>query len=134
VGGRALIVETSAIVAILLGEHDAQDLIDRVDAADKPVTSAINAFEAVLSIGRAMRNYELASELVPDLLASSSIEMVGVPSSIYDGAVAAYLRYGKGTGHPAKLNFGDCFSYAMAKRAGVPLLYKGDDFAQTDLA
>jgi ribonuclease VapC len=43
-------------------------------------------------------------------------------------------RYGKGTGHPARLNLGDCVSYAMAKKAGVPLLYKGNDFAQTDLA
>jgi ribonuclease VapC len=134
VGGRPLIVETSAIVAILLGEGDAQDLIDQVDAAGRPATSAISAFEAVLSIGRAMGNYKLASQLVPGLLASAGIEMVGVPPTIYDGAVDAYLRYGKGTGHPAKLNFGDCFSYAMAKQAGVPLLYKGDDFSKTDLA
>ena len=45
----------------------------------------------------------------------------------------AYVRYGKGTGHPAGLNFGDCFSYAIARRRNLPLLYKGDDFARTDL-
>jgi len=48
--------------------------------------------------------------------------------------VRAYARYGKGTGHPAQLNFGDCFSYAAAKRVGAPLLYKGADFSHTDLA
>ena len=61
-------------------------------------------------------------------------EMVGVDAATYADVVDAYLCYGKGTGHPARLNFGDCFSYAMAKRAGVPLLYKGDDFSKTDLA
>jgi ribonuclease VapC len=53
---------------------------------------------------------------------------------LYDGVIEAYAKYGKGTGHPARFNFGDCFSYAMAKRLGVSLLYTGNDFVRTDLA
>lgn len=126
-GGSPLIVETSAIVAILLEETGADDLIDRVAAADHPATSVINAFEAVLSVGRVLGNHKRASELVPAMLTRTGIEMVGVEAGIFDDVVAAYLRYGKGTGHPARLNFGDCFSYAMARRAGVALLYKGEE-------
>ena len=55
------------------------------------------------------------------------------PAVAYDDVLAAYLRYGKDSGHPAQLNFGDCFSYAFAKRLGVPLLFKGRDFALTDI-
>ena len=129
-----MLVETSAIVAILLEEPDAVDFVERIDAAEKPVTTVVNAFEAALSVGRTIENYRLASRLVPELLEKIGVAMVGVEPDIYDHVVDAYLRYGKGTGHPAKLNFGDCFSYAFAKRTGTPLLYKGNDFAQTDMA
>jgi ribonuclease VapC len=61
------------------------------------------------------------------------VKVVDVPAGIFDEVMLAYARYGKGTGHSAKLNFGDCFSYAMAKRAGSRLLFKGNDFSQTDL-
>lgn len=128
-----MIVETSAIVAMMLEEPDAPGLIEKVHSAPCK-TSVVNAFEAVLSVGRIIQDHPLAKKLVPEFLDEVGIEMVGVDSGIYADVVDAYLNYGKGTGHPAKLNFGDCFSYAMAKRAGVPLLYKGNDFSKTDLA
>jgi len=128
-----MLVETSAIVAMVLEEADAEVLLERVDAAEKPVTTVVNAFEAVLSVGRKLEDHALSARLIPQFLESAGIEMIGVGAALFPDIVDAYLRFGKGTGHPAKLNFGDCLSYAYAKQAGVPLLYKGSDFAQTDL-
>lgn len=129
-----MLVETSAIVAILLEEPGAVELMERIDDAAKPVTTIVNAFEAALSVGRVLENRVLAGKLVPELLDKAGIEMIGIEADLYNEVVHAYTKFGKGTGHSAKLNFGDCFSYAMAKRLGVPLLYKGNDFSQTDLA
>ena len=68
------------------------------------------------------------------LLASNRFDVVPVDADQADIAQTAFVTYGKGTGHPAQLNFGDLFSYALAKARGVPLLYKGGDFARTDIA
>jgi ribonuclease VapC len=129
-----MLVETSAIVALILEEPAAVELAERLDAAERPVTTVVNAFEAALSVGRAIENRELAARAMPELLRRAGVEMIGVDAELYDGVIEAYAEYGKGTGHPARLNFGDCFSYAMAKRLGVSLLYTGNDFARTDLA
>jgi len=72
--------------------------------------------------------------LVLQFLEQAGISLVDVRADAHLIALSAHERFGKGTGHPAQLNMGDCFSYAVAKTAGVPLLYKGRDFAQTDLA
>lgn len=68
-----------------------------------------------------------------DFLKKAGIEVVGVSAEVYDDVLLTYSRYGKGTGHPARLNFGDCFSYVTAKRLGGAQLCKGNDFSQTDL-
>jgi ribonuclease VapC len=128
-----MLVETSAIVAIMLEEPDAETLAERVSAAGTVSTTVVNAFEAALSVGKVIEDHPLAAELVPQFLKSAGIEMVGIDADLYPEITDAYARFGKGTGHPAKLNFGDCFSYAAAKRLRVPLLYRGEDFAQTDL-
>ncbi len=60
--------------------------------------------------------------------------MVEISADLVEGLADVHQRYGKGLGHPARLNMGDCFSYALAKKSGDPLLYKGDDFSHTDLA
>lgn len=129
-----MLVETSAIVAIMLEEAAAEALLEQVDSSERPVTTVINAFEAALSVGRMLKDHALSAELVSQFLESAGIEMIGVDANLYPAVADAYSRYGKGAGHLAKLNFGDCFSYAYAKQAGVPLLYKGNDFAKTDLA
>ena len=67
------------------------------------------------------------------LVAGSNIEVVSFSASHADAATEAYRRFGKGVGQPACLNYGDCFSYALARSLDVPLLYKGDDFARTDI-
>ena len=79
------------------------------------------------------RRGQRAVVLLDDLLRLPSFELVAPAVSEADAAYAAFVAYGKGSGHPASLNFGDVFSYALAKVRGVPLLYKGADFAQTDI-
>lgn len=133
-GRTKLIVETSALVAILLEEPETPELLTKIESSERRITTVVSAFETMISLGRALGNRELASGLVPLLFEEAGIEMVGIEPTLYEDLVAAYVRYGKGTGHAAQLNFGDCFSYAVAKRAKMPLLYKGEDFSKTDLA
>ncbi len=129
-----MFIETSAMVAILLDEPERPHLVGRIDQDPLPMTTVVNAVEATIAVGKQIRNYERAGALVRSFISNGGVLVDGIPVDALDDIVHAYLRYGKGTGHPAKLNFGDCFSYAMAKRANLPLLYKGNDFAQTDLA
>lgn len=128
-----MLVETSAIVAILLEEPEAGDFLARLNAAERPATSIVNKIEAALAVGRAITDYPLATRLVAEFLNEVGVTILPVPVDIYDDVMAAYAAFGKGVGHKAQLNFGDCFSYAFAKRAATPLLFKGNDFAQTDL-
>ncbi len=98
------------------------------------LTSPIAVFEASLAVNRAeAKGIERAEDVVLTLLRRSDIAILPIDETTGAMAIAAHARYGKGSGHPARLNLGDCFAYAMAKQHGVPLLYKGDDFAQTDL-
>lgn len=128
-----MIVETSAIVAILLDEPECPAFLEAIGTAEAPSTTVVAAFEAALSVGRALEDRERAGRLVPRMLDQIGVTVAGIEADAYDDVLAAYLRFGKGSGHPAQLNFGDCFSYAAAKRKGVPLLFKGQDFAQTDV-
>lgn len=129
-----MFIETSVIVAIMLNEDDAPLFLEQMENDPSPGTSVVNAFEAMISVGKRIRNHERAVALVRAFIQETGLRVEGIPVEALDDILDAYVRYGKGTGHPAKLNFGDCFSYAMAKRADVRLLYKGNDFAQTDLA
>ena len=72
-------------------------------------------------------------EQLDGLIADTSFEIVAFNPSHLNFAKSAYLKYGRGSGHPAKLNIGDCFSYALAKHKNAPLLFKGDDFVHTDI-
>ena len=77
---------------------------------------------------------EKAKRITQDFLAEIGATLVPIGEETGNHAIDAFARYGKGKGHPAQLNLGDCFSYAVAKEQGVGLLYKGDDFLRTDLA
>jgi ribonuclease VapC len=127
-------VDASAIVAVLIGEADGSQLLARIEESRSPFTSIVTKVEAALAIGRAMGDVKTGADLVDAFLDQLDVRVDAVPVDLYESIMQAAARYGKGTGHPARLNFGDCFSYAMAKRAGVPLLYKGNDFSKTDLA
>ena len=127
-------VDASAMVAILLSEEDRPEMLDRLDGAVERSTSAVSVLEAVMAVGRETGDRSGAPARVRRFLDLAKVRVAAVGEESVDMLAEAFVRYGKGSGHPARLNLGDCFSYAMAKRAGVPLLYKGDDFAQTDLA
>lgn len=131
-----MFVDASALVAILLSEPDGDALERRLlIARSGRLTSPLAAFEAALAV-KTRRDLSFAeSELrVLDYLEAIEIASIPITPEIGRLAIQARARYGKGTGHRARLNMGDCFAYACAKAHAVPLLYKGDDFVHTDLA
>jgi ribonuclease VapC len=125
-----MVIDTSAIVAIALNEPEATAFEQRF--ADDPVRliSAATVLEAALVLET--RLGELGGSELDLWLHKVGIEIVAVEPDHADQARRAWRRYGRGR-HPAGLNYGDCFSYALAALSGEPLLYKGHDFAQTDI-
>ena len=127
-----MIVDASAVLAILRDEPDAAFFADAL--ADRAVAcrmSAANYLEAAIVIDSAKE--PVASRRFDDLVAKAKIAIEAVTADHATIARGAYRDYGKGGGHPAQLNFGDCFAYALARSSGEPLLCKGDDFVHTDI-
>lgn len=125
-----MVVDTSAVVAILVGEPDASSLAAAIASATAPVISAASYIELLLvALSRGIAG---RSE-VDDTLVDAAVEIVPVSLEQARLAVTAFERFGKGR-HPARLNYGDCFAYALAQERGLPLLFKGTDFALTDIA
>ena len=124
-------VDTSAIVAIILREPERVQFRRALRFAGKALISAVSVVEARMVIRG--RRGDRGIALIDGLLRLPSFEIVPPGIAEIDAAYAAFLAYGKRSGHPANLNFGDLFAYALAKVRGVPLLYKGNDFAQTDI-
>jgi ribonuclease VapC len=124
-----LVIDTSAVVACLTGEPEAGRFAELAELADHRVISAVNVLEARLVVAFSKG---LPVSLVDDFMADYSIDIAPFDEALSDLALQAYGRYGKGR-HPAKLNMGDCAAYALAKARGWPLLYKGEDFALTDV-
>jgi ribonuclease VapC len=125
-----MVVDSSVLVAIVLGESDAESLLGTLQAADRVHLSAASAIESAIVV-EARQGPDAARDLHL-LLEGAGIAVHPVDAAQVPIAVAAWRRFGKGR-HPAGLNLGDCFSYALAKVLAEPLLFKGDDFAQTDL-
>ena len=126
-----MIIDTSAVLAILLGEPDAGRYEDAIAAAWPRRMSAVGLLEAAMVVesrGGAAAGHELDV-----LLEKAAVELVPVTSEQAIAARRAWRRFGKGN-HPAVLNFGDCFAYALADTMGEPLLFKGGDFTRTDIA
>jgi ribonuclease VapC len=126
-----VIIDTSAVIAILRAEPEAatyaaalEDAVDRRMSAATYVEAA-----AVIDSGRD----PVASRRFDELMAVAEITVIPVTVGQARIAREAYRDFGRGSGHPAKLNFGDCFAYALAKEYGEPLLFKGDDFTRTDV-
>lgn len=126
-----MIVDTSALIAVLKLEPEAEQFVQALAAADEPGISAATLFEATMVIDG--QNSPALSRSFDAFIRRAGL--VVIPFEAEHAAVAREARrqYGRGSGHPAALNFGDCLSYATAFIAGKPLLYKGDDFAQTDI-
>jgi ribonuclease VapC len=130
-----MIVDASAIVAIALDEVDGRRLMERLQSTAVRLTTPVALYEAVLGIRRRRgTSVTDTQQQLQALLGAAEINLVPITSDAHLLALEAFDRFGKGTGHPAQLNMGDCFAYAVAKQRGVPLLYKGNDFSQTDLA
>lgn len=126
-----MILDTSAIVAVILGESDADALEARIAAESKPRMSAATEVE-LHAVMRRLSGPEHA-RLVTRLLQAWNVEIVPFDDAQSLVACRAYDDFGKGSGHPARLNLGDCFSYALASTSGEPLLFVGSDFTHTDV-
>ena len=124
-------VDTSALIAIILNEPERDAFLGTLDEAAAIVMSAASLVETRL-VAWSRGRQPLVDE-VNALILAYRIEVAPVDWSDADHAYDANITFGKGGGHPANLNFGDLFSYSLAKARGAPLLFKGDDFGKTDI-
>ena len=124
-----MVVDPSVLLQILFDEPGAADAVRTVLEADDPIVTAVGALEAEVVWGA---RSDFADAAVATLLARLGARIVAFEPEHLAEARAAYERYGKGRGNPARLNLGDCVSYAVAKVTGRALAFKGDDFSHTD--
>jgi ribonuclease VapC len=129
-----MFLDASAMIAIIAREEEGSKLAARLAEAERAYTSPIAVYEAALALAR-LRNTSAtgAESVVHHFLTAFGAEITPIDAEIGRGAVQAFERFGRGQ-HSARLNMGDCFAYACARALDVPLLFKGDDFGQTDIA
>ena len=127
-----MIIDASALIAILRDEPEARTFAEAIAGTNTRRVSAVNYVEAAAVID-ASRN-PVASRRFDDLFREADLIIEQVTEAQARIAREAYRDFGKGSRHPAGLNFGDCFAYALAKTTGEPILFKGDDFSRTDLS
>jgi ribonuclease VapC len=125
-----MVIETSAIIAVLLNEANAVGIARAIESCSPRLLSAANFLEASIVIES--RKGEAGGRELDLLIYRAAIEIVAVDQDQAEIARLAWRRFGKGR-HPAGLNYGDCFAYALAKSRRLPLLFQGDDFPQTDI-
>jgi ribonuclease VapC len=125
-----LIIDSSALMAIILREPDGRTYLHAIVTASSCRMSVSNWLEATMMVDS--RGQTAAADRLDRFIRQTKIEVVPVSLSQGELARQAWRTYGKGN-HPAHLNYGDCFAYALAKETGEPLLFKGTDFAQTDI-
>ena len=129
-----MFVDTSVFVALLAGEPDADRFSEKIAAATTPITSGLVMLELAMRLSSLLDlNPVFVEERILALLEEANIAVISIDSAISKVAIAAFATYGKGRGHPAKLNLADCMSYACARVHRVPLLFKGNDFSKTDI-
>jgi ribonuclease VapC len=124
-----IVVETSALVALYRREQGSASFRETITRSDRPILpiSAFVEFAMLRRIGANRLGW------LRDTMTTFSIELYPLELEVGEIAAEAAIRFGRGSRHPARLNFGDCLSYAVAKHLGAPLLYKGDDFVHTDI-
>jgi len=125
-----MVIDTSALIAVLLADPLAPRFVAAIEAASPRLLSAASLLETAMVIES--RKGETGGRELDLLLYRGAIEVVPVDQDQAETARAAWRRFGKGR-HPAGLNYGDCFAYALAKARRMPLLFQGDDFARTDI-
>lgn len=126
-----MIVDPSSVLAVLAGEDDAETYLAAMVDAGRSVMSAASYVECGIVIDR--HPQVRAGHRLDQFLAETKISLTSLTPEQARVARQAYRDFGRGSGHPARLNFGDCFSYALAIERNEPLLYKGDDFGHTDV-
>ena len=129
-----MFLDASAVVAIIAGEPDSEELRQKLKRHRKRTISAMAMFETALALGR-IRNIPIneAFDLVAHFKKIYAVGDISIEPRFAGLAIQAFRQYGRGQGHKAKLNMGDCFSYACAKALNAPLLCKGYDFIHTDI-
>jgi ribonuclease VapC len=125
-----MVLDSSAIVAIHLKEPGYEKLIQAIEGADLVVVGAPTVLETAMVLSSRLRRD--ARPMISTFLRRLNAEVVSFGEEHSEAAAAAFLRFGRGR-HPAALNLGDCMAYAVASVASLPLLFKGDDFARTDI-
>ncbi len=125
-----MVLDTSALVAILFDEPERRSFTEAIEAAPRRLVSAANLLETAILVEA--RRGEAAGVQLDLLMHRASVATMPVDNDQVEIARSAWRRYGKGN-HPAGLNFGDCFSYGLAAASAEPLLFKGEDFARTDV-
>jgi len=125
-----MVIDTSAIIALLLNDADAERIARTIESASQRLLSAANLLEASMAIET--RKGEAGGRELDLLIYRAAIEIAPVDEDQAEIARRAWRRFGKGR-HPAGLNYGDCFAYALAKSRRLPLLFQGSDFARTDI-
>jgi ribonuclease VapC len=129
-----MVIDSSAIMAVLLGEPDANRIAERIAAERQSLISAANFVEAGQVFAQRQRlDPEVSLARYQAFLDNNRVEIAPIDETQARVALAAKIRYGRGFGHPARLNYSDCFAYALSKTRGRPLLFKGDDFTHTDI-
>jgi ribonuclease VapC len=126
-----VIIDTSALIAILRDEPEAAACAKAIEAASRRGISAANFVEAAVVIDGSRD--PVASRRFDDLIREAQLVIEPVTEVQARIAREAYRDFGRGSGHPARLNFGDCFAYVLARATGEPLLFKGADFTYTDV-
>jgi ribonuclease VapC len=126
-----MIVDASAVLAVLRDEPDAAVFAAAIGGSASPRISAANFVEAAIVVDRGRS--PIATRRFDEFIDKARLAIEPVTEAQARIAREAYRDFGKGSGHPAQLNFGDCFAYALAKEKGEPLLFKGTDFSLTDV-
>ena len=125
-----MVVDTSALIAILFGESETKAFVQALVSDPKKMISAFNILESAIVVEA--KKGEAGGRELDLLVHRARIEIIPLNGDQVELALAAWRKYGKGN-HPAGLNIGDCCAYALAKYSGEPLLFKGEDFSQTDI-
>ena len=129
-----IFVDASAMISLMTGEDDADDLADQLEAEQSRLCSALSVWETIAGLCRTyMFSVPSARATVQSFIELNDLKFVGIGEREFDLATQAYAEFGKGR-HPAALNMGDCFAYACAKANRAKLLFKGEDFTKTDIA
>ncbi|MBB3997845.1 type II toxin-antitoxin system VapC family toxin [Aureimonas pseudogalii] len=126
-----IVVDASALVAIIAGEPDANTFAAALSERDEIYLSTATAVETFIVVGSRWGGEGRAR--LEQILTTAGIRLQPVDERLMRMAIEGFDRFGRGSGHPARLNYGDCFSYALARVLDAPLLFKGDDFIHTDV-